>query len=67
MGRGSYVSNRETYPALTKALQKGGVHIRPQMTTLGSVFDGTFIVLRGASNIYLQNLKNRSKYQLLTE
>lgn len=23
-----YVSNRETYPALTKALQKGGVHIR---------------------------------------
>ena len=27
-----YVSNRETYPALTKALQKGGVHIRPHMT-----------------------------------
>ena len=27
-----YVSNRETYPALTKALQKGGVHIHPHMT-----------------------------------
>jgi len=26
-----YVSNRETYPALTKALQKGGVHIHPYM------------------------------------
>ena len=26
-----YVSNRETYPALTKALQKGGVHIHPHM------------------------------------
>ena len=26
-----YVSNRETYPALTKALQNGGVHIRPHM------------------------------------
>jgi hypothetical protein len=27
-----YVSNRETYSALNKALQKGGVHIRPHMT-----------------------------------
>jgi len=26
-----YVSNREAYPALTKVLQKGGVHIRPHM------------------------------------
>jgi hypothetical protein len=26
-----YVSNRETYPALTRALQKGGVHTRPHM------------------------------------
>ena len=39
-----YVSNRETYPALNKALQKGGVHIRPHMTVpsgalfLGDVF-----------------------------
>jgi len=27
-----YVSNRETYPALNKAMQKGEVHIHPHMT-----------------------------------
>jgi transposase len=39
-----YVSNRETNPALTKALQKGGVYIHPHRTKLPLVFSekGTF-------------------------
>ena len=34
-----YVSNRETYPALNKALQKGGVHIRPHMIVPSIAFN----------------------------
>ena len=30
---GIYVSDREANPALTKALQKGGVHIHPHRST----------------------------------
>ena len=47
---GVYVSNRETNPALTKALQKGGVHIRPHMTAPLNVRFGENAAVRATAH-----------------